>query len=791
MPNQHPLREPSSVPRTEARRLVAGGGRYIDDFELPGMLHAAFVRSDVARAKLISVDLSAAQEMPGVVAAFVAADFAPYIAKIPRTTVANVPGHRSPEQPPLASGQVRYQGEPVALVIAESQSSAEDAAAAARVDYDEQPAVSSLEAALAPNAPIIGETGNIAFEANFGTEFAIPADAVRLEARFSFGRQTGVALEPRGIVAQFDRFDEQLTIHQSHQAPHLVQAVLAELLGLPHANVRVAVGDVGGGFGVKLHIYPDELATVVAARVLGRPIKYRLSRSESFVSDCQAREFEATGAITVSREGHVVGMEGDFSNAIGAYSIYPRASIGDAALSGRLLGTPYRMAGVKATSRSIWQNKPPAGAIRGVSQPILCTVTEHLMDMAARHLGEDPAAFRRRHYRAIDDYPTATPTGLYMERLSFVECLDRLLAVMSYDALRAEQRRLRDAKILRGIGIASFVELTAPGAGLYGPAGTPVTAIDECRIRLEADGGVRVETGATDQGQGTLTGVRQVVAGILGVALDSVRVTTSDSSGARGSGAWASRGLSMAGEAAALASADLKKHILEAAAALLQRCPGSLSIENGFISSIDGAGMSLEALAKTAWYNPVELPAGISERLALSRSFVLQGRPHLMANGVQAALAEVDPETGVVTLLKHWVVEDCGHLVNPALVDGQIMGGVAQGIGAALMESCHYDQTGQLLNGSFLDYTLPRADNVPEIEVHHISTPQAGTALGIKGVGEAGTIGAPAAVWAAINDAIAPLGASITAQPITSEMVATACAKAISTGSANDPSSRQ
>ncbi|MCC2097869.1 MAG: molybdopterin-dependent oxidoreductase, partial [Hyphomicrobiales bacterium] len=519
-------------------------------------------------------------------------------------------------------------------------------------------------------------------------------------------------------------------------------------------------------------------AAAVATRLLGRPVKYIATRMESFVSDAHAREFSVQAAITLTQNGTLAGMEADFSNPIGAYSIYPRSSVGDSVHAATQLGAPYRLERLSTRARTYWQNKTPSGAIRGVGQPVPCTVTEQLMDRAARHLGEDPAVFRRRHYLAADAFPLTTLGGVFMERLSLTECLDMLLEKMDYATLRKEQSRLRKQGVLRGIGIATFIEQTAVGPGLYGAAGVPATSIEEARLRLEADGCVRVETGATDQGQGTLTGIRQIVAGLLDIDLSSVEVTASDSSGARGGGAWASRGLSLAGEAAALAAQTLRANILKAAGQLLQLDPGKLRLERGAVRGPAGEGMSLTDLAQKAWYGPHEFPENTVELFSVSRSYILQGRPHLMANGVQASLVDVDPETGAVTPLRHWIVEDCGHIVNPALVDGQLMGGAAQGIGGALREACIYDETGQLLTASFLDYAVPRADNVPPFEIHHVCTPQVGTELGIKGVGEAGTVGAPAAVWGAVNDAIAHLGAEVNCQPITSAAVFHALAAA-------------
>ncbi len=763
--------QPASIPRSEADRLVTGRGRFVDTISLPHMLHLAFVRSPVAHGKLVSVETTAAASMPGVSAVFTASDFEPVVAEIPQTKLAIMPGHVSPPQPPLAHQTIRFQGEPVAVVAAETAMQAQDAAAAITMELEELPPVASAEAAEQSGAT---SASNLEFDKGDKTQ----RELVRIEAELSFARQTGVTMEPRGIVVSYDPVEDRLAVWHSHQSPHLVQVLLAKALGLPEHRVLVQAPDVGGGFGVKLHLYPDEIAAAVASRLLGKPVKYIATRMEAFASDAHAREFTARAAVTMTKEGALAGMEADFANPIGAYSIYPRSSVGDSVHAATQLGAPYQLAYLSTRARTYWQNKTPSGAIRGVGQPVPCTVTEQLMDRAARHLGEDPAAFRRRHYLAADAFPLTTLGGIPMERLSLTECLDLLLEKMDYTGLRKEQARLRKKGILRGIGIATFIEQTAVGPGLYGAAGVPATSIEEARLRLEADGCVRVETGATDQGQGTLTGIRQIVAGLLGVDLLQVEVTASSSAGARGGGAWASRGLSLAGEAAALAAQTLRDNILAAAGQLLQLELSALRLEAGIIRGPGGEGITLSELAQKTWYRPHEFPEPVAELFSVSRSYVLEGRPHLMANGVQASLVEVDAETGVVTPIRHWIVEDCGHIVNPALVDGQLMGGAAQGIGGALSEACIYDRDGQLLSASFLDYAVPRADNVPPFEIFHVSTPQTGTELGIKGVGEAGTVGAPAALWGAVNDAIAHLGAQVNCQPLTSAAIYRALASA-------------
>lgn len=751
------------MPREEATRLTMGRGRFVDTITLPRMLHLAFVRSPVAHARLINIDTSIAASMPGVVRVFRALEFAPFIADMPQTKLDMMPGHVSPQQAPLAIETIRFQGEPLAAVAAETLAQALDAAEAINVEYEDHPAIASLSAVT----PAQDTASNITL--NKGDDNSAPSFSI--SANFSFERQTGVTMEPRGIVADYEPADNFLSVWHSHQSPHLVQVLLAKLLGMPENKVLVRAPDVGGAFGVKLHLYPDEMAAAIAARILERPVKYIATRMEAFSSDAHAREFHANASLSLTADGQLCGIEADFTNAIGAYSIYPRSSVGDSIQAATQIGAPYKLKQLRSTARTMWQNKTPSGAIRGVGQPIPCTVTEQLMDRAARHLGEDPAAFRRRHYLAADEFPLTTLGGIYMDRLSLTECLDTLLAKMDYEHLRKEQARLRKKGILRGIGIATFIEQTAVGPGLYGAAGVPATSIEETRIRLEGDATIRVETGATDQGQGTLTGIRQIVANILDCDPALVRVTASDSSGARGGGAWASRGLSLAGEAAAIAAEALRDNLLQVAGLLLQMEPASLHLSGGVISGPGSEELEVAQIAHKAWYKPHEMPEDVSGLLAVSRSYVLEGRPHLMANGVQASLVEVDGDTGLVTPLHHWIVEDCGNIINPALVDGQLMGGAAQGIGGALGEACIYDTEGQLLTASFMDYAMARADTVPSFEIHHVSTPQSGTKLGIKGVGEAGTVGAPAAIWGAVNDAIAHLNAVVNCQPITSQAV--------------------
>jgi carbon-monoxide dehydrogenase large subunit len=766
-----------NIPRRETRRLVAGRGTFTGDIALPRMAHVAFLRSPHAHARIASIDAGAARAQPGVLLVATAADLAG-VCQPMQTAMANAPDHVSPPQFPLADGVARWQGEPVTAVVAETHAAAEDAVEAIEVEWEELPPVLDAAAALKEGAPSVHPSlgHNRALDRALGkpdVAAELRQGEVVVERRFGFNRHTGVPLEPRVILADYDPIEDTLTVHQSHQVPHQNHDVFARLLGIPEHRVRVVCRDVGGGFGIKLHVYPDELAAAALAKLLGRPVRFESRRTEAFVSDAHAREFEISAKLAAKSDGTITAIESDILCAAGAYSIYPRGSVGDATLAGLMMGAPYRVGAQRARARVAYLNKVPTGSYRGVGQPIGCAVTEVLIDEAAHALKIDPVEFRRRAYHRAASLPLTTAGGMKLDSVSLERCLEWLVARMDYPALRREQIRLRETGRLRGIGCATFLEMTAPGSFLYGPTGIRVSAQDTAIVKIDPSGRVRCAVGCTDQGQGTLTGVAQIVAEALGVPVDHVTVEAGDSAGPHGGGAYASRGLSIGGEAAHRAAGELRRHLLELAAPLLQAKPETLDIRGAEIVNAGGGAlrMKLAELCRIAHFQPDLLPGGTAPRLAATQSFVPTTAPYFAANGVQGCLLEVDRETGVITLLKHWVVEDCGRVINPDLVDGQLRGGIVQGLGAALLEHCVYDGEGQLLAGSLMDYAMPRADNMPPIEVGHVSTPQPGTALGIKGAGEAGTVGAPAAMWCAVNDALRPLSARMDRMPFTAESV--------------------
>ncbi len=534
---------------------------------------------------------------------------------------------------------------------------------------------------------------------------------------------------------------------------------------------------MGGAFGIKLHAYPDELAVAAIAVLLGRCVKFCADRLESFLSDTHAREALCNARLAIDAKGQFLAIELSSLSGLGAYQAYPRGSVGEGLHMMQLVGAAYRFDAFRSRLRCVHQNKAPTGAYRGVGQPLACTITESLVDSAARHMGIDPADLRRQNYLAAHRERARTPAGLEIGCVSLGECLDQIVERMSYRRLREEQARLRRQGIYRGIGLATFIEMTAVGAGLYGANQVAVSAQEGCTVRLEPSGTLLCHTSATDQGQGARTGVGQIVADVFGVSADDVLVRVGDTASSPvGGGTWASRGLAIGGEAALLAARELRRVVLTVGAQILGLGIEYVQLIQGSISStVDARKVTLADLASIAYFRQHELPHGCPD-LSATRHYVPSGFPYLMANGIQACEVEVDIETGLIRILGFWVVHDCGRVVNPLLVDEQIRGGVAQGIGGALFERCEYSDSGQLSNGTLADYLLPMAGELPDIDVAHVESVAPETSLGAKGVGEAGTIGAGAAVWNAVNDALCPLGVVMTHQPFTPDRVLRALA---------------
>jgi carbon-monoxide dehydrogenase large subunit len=767
-----------SVPRPNLARLLQGRGQYVSDMVLPRMVHVAFVRSPYAHARILRIDHDAARAMPDVVTIAAGVDLAavcsPWVG-----TLTHLKGLKSAPQYPLAMDTARWQGEPVVAVAAHSRAAAEDAAERVVVDYEELEPVADMRTALDAGTPVIHPSlgDNLAFERRLDAGLVDEAFAAAdhaVEAEFVFGRHTGVTLEPRAIVADWRPGDERLTVYQGIQVPHMMQTLLAQHLGLQEQQVRVVCKDVGGSFGIKIHIYPDEITTAALSKMLRRPVKYVADRLESFVSDIHARDHRVFGRIAVKNDGQITGFEIDDLTGIGPYSMYPRTSAIEANQVVNLIGGPYVTRNYRARARVVFQTKTPMSQYRAVGHPIATSVTEGLIDMAARAIGMDPVTIRRRNLIADDAYPCTSAAGMRFELLSHHAALNKLLTMMDYGRLRGDQVAARQRGLYRGIGLASFIEMTSPSPAFYGVGGARISAQDGVTVRLDAAGTVMCQTSVTEQGQGTEAVTAQVVATALGVDLSDVRVMSGDTDVTPyGGGTWASRGAGIGGEAAWQAGRALRSNVLEAASSILQTQPSALDIRNGTVVDADDGTerLSLAELARIVYFRPDTLPPGFQGELVATQHYVPRAYPFAFTNGVQASYLEVNLETGLVRLLKHWVVEDCGTILNPQLVDEQIRGGVVQGLGAALFEHCRYDESAQMLNANMADYLVPMAGEMPDIVVGHVTSPTADGELGAKGAGEAGTAGAAAAVANAVNDALASFGVAITEIPLTPEVI--------------------
>jgi carbon-monoxide dehydrogenase large subunit len=767
-----------SVPRPNARRIVEGRATYTDDVTLPRMAHVVFVRSPHAHARIVSIDISAAAAMAGVVRIFTGPDLAkvcdPWVA-----TLAHLKGMKSAPQYPLPLERATWQGEAVVAIVADSVAHGEDAAGEVWIEWEPLPALTDMETALAPDAPVIHPSlgDNLVFTrtaeaGDVDTAFAA-ADKV-VEATFHTGRHTGVTLEPRSIIADYNRSDGTLTVHHSTQAPHMMQGVLAAQLRMNEGDVRVICKDVGGSFGIKVHVYPDEIATAAIARILGRPVKFVADRFESFVSDIHARDHRLKARIAVMNDGRIVGFDIDDLTGIGPYSVYPRTSAIEGNQVVNLCGGPYDFQHYRCRTNVVLQNKTPTCQYRAVGHPIATAVTEGLVDLAAEAIGMDPIGIRRRNLIRDDAYPCTSPSGMKFEGLSHHQALDKLIAMVEPEKLRAEQAELRKKGIHRGLGFASFIELTNPSPFMYGIGGARISAQDGCTVRMDPDGSVVAMSGVTEQGQGTEAMLGQIVAHGVGVPVERVKIVTGDTrTTPYGGGTWACRGAGIGGEAALQAAIALREQIVSVAASILQAAPEALDVRMGEIidRATGEARMPLAELGRLVYFRGDTLPKDVPREFVQTRHYITKDYPFAFTNGIQASWLEVDVETGMVKLLKHWVVEDCGRIINPLLVDEQVRGGVVQGIGGALYEHCLYDETGQLRNTSMADYLVPMAAEMPDIAVGHVETPTKESLLGAKGAGAAGTAGAPAAIMNAINDALRPFHAKVFAQPFTPESI--------------------
>ncbi|HEX3648832.1 MAG TPA: xanthine dehydrogenase family protein molybdopterin-binding subunit [Pseudonocardiaceae bacterium] len=768
----------ASVARREDDRLLTGRGRYLDDLELPGALAAAFLRSTFAHANVRSIDADAARELPGVVAVFTGAD----LMEIQKPLAPKVVHPRLRDYPrlPMPPRAVHYVGEPIAVIIAESRYLAEDAIELIEVDYEELPAVGSTAAALAPGGPMAheGDETNVAVwlsQSSGDTDQALRAAPHTVSAEFTVTRGGGHSMECRAVAARYDAATGQLVVWDTTQSPHYARQQLSTIYDMPEDDIRViAPADVGGGFGPKAQFYGEEVVIPWVARKIGRPVKWVEDRSENFVSAMMERSQTHRIEVGFDEDGHLIAVRDFVEHDQGAYC----AGLQVPSITTSTVPGPYHVPNIHVELLACYTNMVPTSSVRGAGRPQAVFAMERMIDRIAEHLDLDPAVVRERNLIQADEFPYAVGitfrdgSPLTYDSGDFPALLSGTLERLDYATLRAEQAKLRGEGRLVGIGLACYVE----GCGL-GP-------YEGAKVRLTNQGRVLVTLAAAGQGQGYETVYAQIASDALGLDMAHIDVTTGDTSKIPfGQGTFASRITATAGPATFQAAARMRERLAETASILLGCHPAEISFV-GDRACVDGdveKSRTLLELAQVAniGKHGITLPKGVRAGLETSAYFAPERAAY--ASGTHAAVVEVDPDTGGVTILKYVIGHDCGNVINPKLVDGQVLGGFAHGIGNALYEEAAYDADAQPQAASYLDYALVSAVEVPAVDLFHIQTPSPLNPLGAKGAGEGGTIPAPAAVANAVEDALRPLGARINHAPVTPACIVDAIERAAAT----------
>jgi carbon-monoxide dehydrogenase large subunit len=764
------------VKRREDPPLLMGRARFIGDLGLPGLLAVKFLRSPHAHARLGEIDLHHARTLPGVEAIVSGADLAATTRPI-RAAMSGA-GYQESGWPALAQGKVRFVGEPVVAVVASDQYRAEDALDAIHVTYDPLPAVADAETSMRSGAPRVHDelADNILFRSHFehgAVEPALAAADIHLCETFRHARCTSSPMETRGVMAALDPVESVLTVWASSQTPHLLRSGLAETLGIPESRLRVLCPSVGGGFGPKMHLYPEDVVVAELARRLGRPVRWLEDRRENLLASAQARDHVSHVEAAARRDGTILAIKATLICDSGAYSVYPvTASLEPLTAAGVLPG-PYRIPALAYETYAIATNKCPAGAYRGVGMALGTFVRERVVDMIARRAGLDPADVRRRNFYDTEDLPFTTASGLVIDSGDPAASLAEALAAGEYARLRAEPRRTASGRY-RGVGLCAYTEFTGMGSGTFRRRGMmQVSGHDAATVRVEPTGEVRGFVSAASQGQGHATTLAQVLADEVGVDLAAVTIVQGDTERCPyGSGSFASRSMVASGGALVLAARRVREKIGKIAGHMLEASPEDLTIEGGTIA-VRGAPRSTLSVADVARlaYRPAggTLPQGVDPALEATQYY--DPPPATFSNGTHVAVVEVDAATGQVQIVRHVIVEDCGRMVNPMIVEGQTHGAVVQGIGNALYEHVLYDEAGQPLTCSFMDYLIPGSTEAPPMDVLHMETPPGVSVSGFKGMAEGGTIGATAAVANAVADALAPLGIEVHDVPLTPDRV--------------------
>jgi aerobic carbon-monoxide dehydrogenase large subunit len=754
------------VRRKEDARLLTGHGRYVSDLQLPRTRHVAFLRSPHGHARITGIDASAARSAPRVHGVFTGDQ--PDFAAVALRALSALPSYVVTEQPILARDKVRFAGEPVAAVVAEDRYLAEDAVDLIDADYEPLPV--TVTAWLPPEEPVHAEApDNVLLERTFDTgdvPEALAGAHLVVERELITNRHAGNPMECRAGVAVWDPTEDKLTLWSGTQVPHIARNMLAELLGLPEGNVRVIAPDVGGGFGTKAVLYPEDVALcVIARRMRGVPVKWVEDRAEHLLAATHARDHRYRVRAGFSADGELLALDADVSCNVGAYSVYPWTAGIEPLMAGGLLSGPYRLRHYRCTVRGVATNTAPSGPYRGVARPASVFAMESVLDDAARRLGLSGLDIRRRNLITPADIPYRMPSRLVDDSGWYGECLEKAVEAIGYEDFRAEQRRRREAgENPVGLGLACYNELTGLGrAAAAGPRMPFRTGHDACTVRVNPDGRVTVLSGVTSQGQGLETTVAQIVADVVGVRYEDVEVRIGDTNESLwGFGAFSSRQAVIGGGAAHRAGTTVREKILRLAAGLYEASADDLSVTGGqiWLRGEDEPLGTLAELARVAYLQSNRLPDGIEPGLEATEFYdPIRGA---FAAGAQAAVVEIDRATGELRILKWVCVEDAGTVINPQVVEGQVAGAIVQGLGGALFEHLIYDEAGNLSTGTLMDYLMPTSADVPDLVIGHLSRP-ADNPLGVRGVGEGGTLGPNAVLAGALSDA---LGVRVTHLPL-------------------------
>ncbi len=762
------------LPRREDPKLLAGRGRFVDDVALPRMLHAAFVRSPYAHAEIGGIDPARALALPGVHAVVTGADVRRACAG-PMTIETSAPRDevRTSVQPVLPTDKVRFLGEPVAIVLAESRYVAEDGAELVEVGWRPLEPVLSVEQALADGAPVIqaqipdNNFAHIEY-ADGDVEGCFARAAHVFRKRLATGRWAGNPLEPRGVIAAYDRATGDAELWSACQTPHALRSIVSHIVGIPEGRLRCFAPDVGGSFGVKGQIYPEDPALLGAAVVVGRPVKWIEDRVEHLTTAAHSKDMAIDIALALDDDLRFLAFDAHYAGDAGAYAQLPSTPLIDVLMAAVLLPSLYRVEACRYTLDCAFTTKSPGGAARGVGWTSGQMAREALIDEAARELGVDPAELRLRN--CIDDEPQRITTGLTLDGGSYRQAIERALELADYPALRRRQEELRAQGRYLGIGVSPFVEPGAFGTLQARVSGIAGASYDSASITVEPDGSVLMRSGFHSHGQGQQTTFAQLVADVLGAPYESVRILQGDTlTGTYGFGTFGSRSAAIAAELITLAAGDVREKLVRCAAHLLGCDADGITLEDGVFRAPDGADTTLHDVAGAVHYGgPEARPPGFEPLLSSTRFF---DPPESYTNGAAVAAVEVDVQTGLVEIEHLWFVEDCGVMLNPMVVEGQVAGGAAQGIGMALLEELIYDDQAQLATATLMDYLYPTSAEVPDMSFRHIETPAAFSASGVKGAGEGGSIGGSGAVAQAVADAISPFGGRIARTPLTPERV--------------------